>query len=449
MADSDVNEHYLNRIVKVAETAGVEATEDIVTGTGIKLVAKGARIDARFKERLLQHKLSKPLETCVRVVDGVGTRPIDKVAEALLDKHALLSGVCGGTAARLVATALRNLRLSTPMESLLSVYAAQGPHKLEHAVGVSLLGAALYHDLPGGGGRGMQTLMLAGLMHDVGELYVDPAFLQVGTRLTPEQWKHLAAHPIVGSRVLRDMPGAGPQVAEAVLYHHERLDGFGYPHGLRDARFPMAGQVLALAEMLMGLIESGRSPGERVSIATKLVPGEFNRQLLDRVCAATNAAAGSDAAEAAMAPAHTAEELAAMVLGLGATLQRLREIRPSVESRICSGGPALKELMAHVIERCERIHKAFSSTGLDTHGPQELREYLAAMEPQMHSEVAIVLREIGWRLREAKRETRLRSERLPAAEAAFVRELVERGKGSEATSASGELSAYELQVKAA
>ena len=449
MADSDVNEHYLNRVVEIAETAGVEATEDIVTGTGIKLVAKGARIDARFKERLLQHKLSKPLETSVRVVNGVGPRPIDKVAEALLDKHALLTGVCGGATARLVARALHDLRLSTPMESLLSVYAAQGPHKLEHAVGVSLLSAALYYDLPEGAGRGMHTLMLAGLMHDVGELYIDPAFLQVGTRLTPEQWKHLAAHPIIGSRVLRDMPGAGPLVAEAVLYHHERLDGFGYPHGLRHARFPMAGQVLALAEMLMSLIESGRSPGERVSIATRLVPGEFNRHLIDRVSAAAKAAVGSDLAEVALTSVHTAEELAAMVLGLGATLQRLREIRPSAESTIRSGGPALKELMAHVFERCERIHQAFSSTGLDSHGQQELRECLAVMEPQMHFEVAIVLREIEWRLREVKRETRLRSERLPAAEAAFVLELVERGKASEAKSASEKPPSHELQAQAA
>jgi hypothetical protein len=429
MPDIGVNEHYLNRVVEIAEAASVEATEDIVTGAGVKLVAKGTRIDAGLKERLLQHKLSKALETSVRVVDGLGTRPIDKVAEALLDKHALLSGVCGGATARLVATALSNLRLSTPMESLLSVYAAQGPHKLEHAVGVSLLGAALYHDMPEGAGRGMHTLMLAGLMHDVGELYIDPAFLRVGTRLTPEEWKHLATHPIVGSLVLRDMPGAGLQVAEAVLYHHERLDGFGYPHGLRNARFPMAGQVLALAEMLMGLIEAEHSSGERVSIAIRLVPGEFNRRLLDRVSAATKAAAGSDAAQAALASAHTAEELAAMVLGLCAKLQRLREIRPSVENRIRSGGPALKDLMAHVIERCERIHNAFSSTGLDAHGPQELRDCLAAMEPQMHFEVVIVLREIEWRLREVKRETRLRSERLPAAEAAVVRELVERVRG--------------------
>jgi hypothetical protein len=428
-----VNEHYLNRVVAVAETAGVEATEDIVTGNGIKLVAKGARIDGRSRDRLLQHKLLKPLETTVRVVDGVGSRPIDKVAEDLLGKHVLLAGVCGRSTARLVASALRELRLSTPMESLLSIYAAQGPSKLEHAVGVSLLAAAMVYDLPEGGDKGLHTLLLAGLMHDVGELYIDPAILQAGGRLTAEQWKHIAAHPIVAAHVLRDMTGAGPKVAEAVQYHHERLDGFGYPHGLRDARLPVSGQVLALAEVLMGLIESGRRPGERAAVAVKLIPGEFNRRLLDKVCSATKAAAASDAAsdaaEEVLTAAPSTEDLAARVSGLGATLGRLRDMRASVVVQISAGSPALKGLMEHVIERCQRIHLAFSSTGLDTHGPDELHERLAAMEPQVHCEVDIVLREVEWRLREVKREARQRAERLPEHEAALVMQLIERSKG--------------------
>ncbi|HVL10013.1 MAG TPA: HD domain-containing phosphohydrolase, partial [Burkholderiaceae bacterium] len=317
------------------------------------------------------------------------------------------------------------------------------------AVGVSLLAAAMFHDLPEGGSRGLQTLMVAGLMHDVGELYIDPTFLQPGTRLAPEQWKHMAAHPIIGARVLGQMPGAGPQVAQAVLYHHERLDGFGYPHGLRDARLPMPGQVLALAEMLMGLIESGRSPGERASVATKLIPGEFNRRLLDRVAGATKVAAAAGTAEVNQMPVHTVDELVTMVLRLDATLQRLHEMRSGVEERIRSGSSALKELMAHVIERCERIRLAFSSTGLDTHGPKELRDCLAAMEPHVHSEVTIVLREIEWRLREVKRETRLRAERLPSVEAALVRDLIEQNKRREQQDAADASSNPALQATAA
>ena len=49
----------------------VEVTEDIVSGNGVKLLAKGARVDANTHERLLRHKLSRPLEACLGIADGV------------------------------------------------------------------------------------------------------------------------------------------------------------------------------------------------------------------------------------------------------------------------------------------------------------------------------------------------------------------------------------------
>ncbi|AKJ27209.1 HD-GYP domain-containing protein [Caldimonas brevitalea] len=423
-----VNEHYLNRVVAVAETAGVEAAEDIMSGNGIKLLAKGTRIDANAKERLLQHKLRKPLESSVRVIDGVALRQLDQVAEALLDRHALLASVCGSVDARRVTAALQALRLTSSTESMLSVYAAQGPHKLEHAVGVSLMGASMQHNLPGAGsGDGQQVLMVAGLLHDVGELYIDPAILNARSRLTAEQWKHIAAHPIVAAHLLRDMPGAGPQVAEAVLCHHERLDGFGYPQGLRGTQLPLSGQVLALAEMLMGLIESGRSPAERASVAVKLIPGEFNRHLLARVAQAIRRSATAPAEQEA-APQSAIETLAQRVALLDTTLGRLRPLEDSIEERIRSSSPGLRELMQHTVDRGRRIRLAFSSTGLNTLGPQELRERLAAMDAQVQFEVDIVLREIEWRMHEVKRETRLRLERLPPADAALALQFVEESK---------------------
>ncbi|MCW7536697.1 HD domain-containing protein [Aquabacterium sp. A7-Y] len=423
-----VNEHYLNRVVAVAETAGIEAAEDIVTGSGIKLVAKGTRIDAKAKDRLLQHKLRKPLESSVRVIDGAAAQQLDKVAEALLDRHALLAHVCGGTTARLVTTALRELHLTAPTESMLTVYAAQGPHKLEHAVGVSLLGAAMYHDLPEGGSKGLHTLMMAGLLHDVGELYIDPAILKAGPRLKAEQWKHIATHPIVAAHLLRDMPGAGAQVAEAVLFHHERLDGFGYPQGLRGVQLPVSGQVLALAEMLIGLIEAGRSPSERADVAIKLIRGEFNRTLVARVAQAARVSAALPSEPASPLTSGEIEALVARVSVLSATLQRLYALAANIDEQIRGGNPALKELMHHAHERGRRIRLAFSSTGLDTLSPQVLRERLGVAEPHVHFEVEIILREIEWRLREVKRETRIRMERLPAAEAALVRHFIEQSK---------------------
>lgn len=420
---SEVNEHYLDRVVAIAETATVEATEDIVSGNGIKLIAKGSRIDARARERLLEHKLRKPLESSVRVVDGVATRPMDQVAEALLQRHALLAGVCGTRTAKLVAGALHDLRMTTPIESMLSIYAATGPHKLEHAVGVSLISAALAHELPEAGAQLAQPLMLAGLMHDVGELYIDPAILNAGSQLSPAQWRHIAAHPVIASRVLKEIAGGGPRVAEAVLHHHERLDGFGYPQGAAGIAVPMSGQILGMAELLMGLMESGRSPGERASVAVKLIPGEFDRSLRDRVASAAAASLASDTAEEAMAPADSAS-LARRAEILGTALQTLRRERPALEASAAGAGAVLRALTAQLFDRCQRIHVAFSSTGLDVHQAVQLHAQLAQMDAKVHFEIAIVLRELEWRLREVKREAQARAEQLPGSDQLLAQHVI-------------------------
>jgi hypothetical protein len=417
MADAEaVNQHYLDRVVSLSETSLVEASEDIVGGNGVKLLAKGARIDARVRERLLAHKLAKPLEATMRVADGVATRKIDRVADMLIERHLLLSNLCGAATGRMLCAALRDLILTQQVDSILTVYAAQGEGKLEHAVGIALLAAAMASEMPEGAPPA-DVMLMAGLLHDVGELYIDPAILAAGPALTTQQWKHIAAHPVVGSRVLGTMPGAGPKVAVAVLHHHERLDGFGYPQGLRGDAVSLSGQVLAMAELLMGLIESPGHHPEQAGVAVKLIPGEFNRWLLDKVATAAYVEADTLALRGDEDQARLREQ-ALQVFELLARARRLKEeLRPRLDGASAAG----QALLQHVIERCERIATAFFSTGLDA---QDSVPGAFDDDPRALREAATVLKEIQWRLRELRREADLRAERLPAAEAAMVQRFV-------------------------
>ena len=436
---SGVNPHYLNRVVAVAETAGVEAIEDIISGSGLKLLAKGARIDANTRDRLLQHKLRKPLESSLRVVEAAGRRPtLDRAADALMERYPLLAALCREHAAQLLPL-LKQLPLSTSVASMLSVFAEQGERRHDHAVGVALLAAALAQGLPEGRGAGLHSLLVGGLVHDAGELYIDPAILQSPVRLNTEQWRHVAAHPVIAARVLRDMPGAGPAVADAVLCHHERLDGFGYPRGLAGAALPMPGQLLAAAEMLMGIIELDGGAGEQASVALKLIPGEFSRHVVDRVTRVAAALQASDEAAAARL-AIGVDELARRAGTLGTTLQQLLDLRGDIEARTAGRGAAMRALMAQALERCRCIRLAFSSTGLDMHDADALRDRIMRMDPRVQFEISIVIREIEWRLREIKREALVRAMALLPADAALVTDIMDHGKriarAAEATAAS-------------
>jgi hypothetical protein len=426
-----VNGHYLNHVVDLSETTEVEASEDILSGSGMKLLAKGARIDARVKERLLEHKLAKPLETMMRVVGGVDSKEVDVVAQALFDKHPLLLKVCSNRSVSQLRAGLRGLRLTPQLDSLLSVYGKRAPHKLEHAVGVALLSGAMMEGLPRVESGAVQALMTAGLLHDVGELYIDPAFLQSGLRLSPQQWKHIATHPIVSARVLKQLPGAGPKVADAVLQHHERLDGFGYPMGLRADGLHIGGQVLAMAEMLMGLMETGANHAERAMVAVKLIPGEFNRHLLDHIVSAARDCASVPAdAQAEANGLESAREFTAQMGAVIAAVERFSRIPASIRSELKSCSAELQALLDHATERCGRIGLAFSSTGLDSHSPEEFLARLESMDTGVQLEVGIVLREVRWRVGELGREVSLRAERFSRAEAECVRRHIDLSNAS-------------------
>lgn len=404
-----VNEHYLGHLVETGQTRGIEATEDILSGSGVKLVAKGAAIDARTRDRLLQHKLLKPLEACTRVVAGVSTRPMDVIADRLMHEHALLASLCRAEQAAAVLQGFRRLQLSPQLDTLLSVYADSGPTKLAHAVGVSLIAGALQLTLNPHGQ--LAPVMLAGLMHDIGELYIDPAILRQTGRLAPEQWRHIVAHPVIAAGLLRDLPGASAEVADAVLHHHERLDGLGFPAGVGGPRLSSAAQILAMAELVMETLEAGHRPDLLAAVRLKLMHAQFDRPLLDCVgrCCRDVLRQSPGPSPADRAHGDTGEaDLHLRVTGLSTRLaaQQAFQARWALRAQEVS----LADLLRRLERRLQGVHQAFASAGLG--------EALAqlALEPDEVQEIAAIVSELEGRLNELEYDLHWRAAQLPPRE---------------------------------
>jgi hypothetical protein len=216
-------------------------------------------------------------------------------------------------------------------------------------------------------------------------------------------------------------------VADAELLHHERLDGFGYPRGVGGDQLPLDGQILGAAEWLMALIESGVAPVERASVATKLIPGEFNPLLLEEVAGAARA---SDEMQAAMSRPQPLEALLPRVARIASTLNRFGQHRAWVEARIGESTGEFQRVLESGYRRMQRIQTAFSSTGLDAAQPERVLNDLAALkDPQVHLEVVTIVGELEWRLRELERESQLRAALASPAEHGVMRELLARLKG--------------------
>jgi putative two-component system response regulator len=93
----------------------------------------------------------------------------------------------------------------------------------------------------------LRLLARAGLMHDIGKLGIPEAVLSKHSPLDDAEWSLMRSHPEMGLSLL-DRAGQSSREVLAVLYHHERLDGSGYPYGLVGDSIPIEARIVAVAD---------------------------------------------------------------------------------------------------------------------------------------------------------------------------------------------------------
>lgn len=93
----------------------------------------------------------------------------------------------------------------------------------------------------------LRVLARAGMMHDIGKLAIPDAVLGKHSPLDDAEWSLMRTHPEMGLTLL-DRAGQSSREVLAVLYHHERLDGSGYPYGLHAEGIPIEARIVAVAD---------------------------------------------------------------------------------------------------------------------------------------------------------------------------------------------------------
>lgn len=87
------------------------------------------------------------------------------------------------------------------------------------------------------------------LLHDIGKTLINPLILYKAGSLTNEEFTQVKLHPQLGHELLKKSNGFSDVACKISLQHHERLDGSGYPTGLRDNAIPIFSQIAAIADM--------------------------------------------------------------------------------------------------------------------------------------------------------------------------------------------------------
>ena len=123
---------------------------------------------------------------------------------------------------------------------------AKDPYTAGHSQRVQRIAVEIGREL-GLSRHRLETLRFAGLFHDIGKIGVPDAILMKPSGLTDEEFDVVKRHPEDGARIVGRLHSLHATVP-AILYHHERWDGRGYPHGLTADEIPVEAGIVGLAD---------------------------------------------------------------------------------------------------------------------------------------------------------------------------------------------------------
>ena len=228
----------------------------------------------------LTHQLTKPILRLVRTARLVAMGDLTVRSGIITaDEIGILATSFDEMTARLQRQHLSTIR------ALTSAIDARDPYTMGHSVRVGQLAMMLGREL-GLEDTRLARLEVGGYLHDIGKIGIRDAVLLKPGKLTPEERTIIEDHPTIGISILSavDLP---EEVVRFVQDHHERLDGSGYPRGLREDEVSIQARIAAVADMYDAVTSerpyrSPMTPGEAVD----LLRSESGRFLDPRVVVA-------------------------------------------------------------------------------------------------------------------------------------------------------------------
>ncbi|EGH03163.1 metal-dependent phosphohydrolase [Pseudomonas savastanoi pv. retacarpa] len=213
------------------------------------------------------------IETGKTRVQAPQTAPapsIDDTAPASLDKEVLRARAICGRARNAVMAMFTEARMGQAMDvdnvqllvEEISSSILRHPHALislsrlktsdeytyMHSVAVCALMVALARRM-GLPDDQVREAGVAGLMHDVGKMMIAPHVLNKPGRLTHDEFEIMKAHPELGLKILKENQPVAATVMDVCLHHHEKVDGSGYPHGLKGDQISIFARMAAVCDV--------------------------------------------------------------------------------------------------------------------------------------------------------------------------------------------------------
>ncbi|WP_413488780.1 HD-GYP domain-containing protein [Shewanella baltica] len=184
----------------------------------------------------------------------------------------------------LADTMIESVMLDADALKCMSALRSKDAYLLEHSVNVAFLlvtfGKYLQLD------RDMlRQMAVGGILHDIGKIKVDNKVLHKPGKLTPEEFEHMKLHQVYALEIMNETTGLSQISKDICLMHHEKLDGRGYPRGLKGDEIPRHGRMSCIVDIFDALTatrcyKEAMSPAAAFKILLSLTPFHLDQELV-------------------------------------------------------------------------------------------------------------------------------------------------------------------------
>jgi response regulator RpfG family c-di-GMP phosphodiesterase len=240
------------RYVKIKDAKpGMRLAYSIYDADGHTLICSGSVLSEFYVKKLnefgfsgiyITDALSADIEIDPIITTELRTEGLDNVRRSDVDG-------CKGVSKKIVEQILNRGVLSLDLKDLRTFDGYTYSHSVNVAVISCIIGFGLKLN-----SEALEQLVMAGLLHDLGKLEIPPEILNKPARLTNEEYSIMKTHAALSYEKIKERWDISAYVKNAVLYHHENVDGSGYPEGISADKMTIYTKILHVADVYDALV---------------------------------------------------------------------------------------------------------------------------------------------------------------------------------------------------
>ncbi|MEW8692578.1 MAG: HD domain-containing phosphohydrolase [Candidatus Thiodiazotropha endolucinida] len=386
---------YIKLVTELGDLRQVTAIDDIRSDQGITLVKRGELVDNSKYDRLVGHKLLRPLDFSLAVENRVTAEKLMRDGKRLLhDEPELEQAIDRRFIQRDLLTPLGTVPLEPQLGFKLTVCRECCVDRYHHMMRVALIALYVASRLRWPADD-RQELATAALFLDLGEMHLEPTIFTSRQPLSMAQHQQIYSHPTIAYQFLKLFPSYHPRISEAVHQHHERLDGSGYPNALSGNDVTPAARVLGAAELFTAIrLERKNSSGRLFSTAEVLRfnSERFGKDIIVPLIEAAKRIDGAMEKESATGSINKTI--------LQARMKLLNDILQGADAIDVSGND---EMAMFIVQQLKRLTGMAKRCGFDLRAPAKLLNIIGDEERAL-SELDALVREMIYLVQSTARE---------------------------------------------